>query len=320
MLKAHDNEVPKPASSEMTKSQDSTPNEMESHTRPESTGLRLVPIMVVADLEPRPTAEEQLTREPAGHVPARPSTQRTPPSRIIPSLENLTPPKSSNGSPPARNIALDRTSLLRRREWNANRARERQAREASMAAEAKAKLVAASERLGETVKPLNTDKEILKLYGSYRDQRFREMERRVRRLERNGDVWLRALVPVLDDVNQTTAPKSDEQGRTLGWDLANGQDGNVERRSRSAMGRPERGDRMASRRSSLSQGRLLEQLARKADEGESWEGSGKENDDMTGFETIEPLMRELAGEASRRRKAAERLGVSGDAWRGRRVL
>lgn len=106
------------------------------------------------------------------------------------------------------------------------------------------------------------------------EQRLRNMERQLRRLERNGDMWLRDLVSVLASVNR------EPPGWASDEDVA----------SDSALRR-----RASRRHASL----LLERLA--------------EHDDVSGLGAIEPLMRELAGEARRRQrqrhKTAEALGV-----------
>jgi hypothetical protein len=82
------------------------------------------------------------------------------------------------------------------------------------------------------------DKQILRLYESYHENRLRDVERRIRRLERNGDVWLRALVPVLDDMSRnikTINPSlnnnkfTDAEGR--GW--ASDDEVSAERKARS---------------------------------------------------------------------------------------
>jgi hypothetical protein len=293
-----------------------------------TSGPTLVPIMVVADLEPCPDSPR------AESDKALPASTRFDPQAYSSLTGNPTPPMSSSGSPPQKHDSIDRTSLSRRREWNASREQERQARSASEAAQTRAKKLSTSSMPAEGSNLTDSDKEILRLYEAYRDHRFREMERRLRRLERNGDVWLRALVPVLDNVNRTMTSVNDERESMPPWasDEEALTPGSFERRSRSAVGRPppQRGDRMSSRRSSLSQGRMLEQLGRKREARESWEsaqsygvsmGSASAGgDDTSGLGTIEPLMRELAGDANRRQKAAERLGVGEDLRRGRRVM
>ena len=287
-----------------------------------STGPSLAPIMIVVDLEPQPSGAEAHTDadQPVPNVSAE-----APTPNVTDAPGNPTPPLSVNGSPSLPELdSIDRTSLLRRREWNANREQERREREASAAAKARSKLLATAEKSSEPLMVPDADRDILRLYEAYRDHRFREMERRVRRLERNGDVWLRALVPVLDNVNRTMATVHDEHDALPSWIPEEQLAGPADRRSRSAMGRPPRAERLSSRRSSLSQGRILDHLARKADEAEQWDGgsggSWSGSDDASGLGTIEPLMRELAGEAIQRQRAAQRLGVHGDRRRGRQMM
>ena len=155
------------------------------------------------------------------------------------------------------------------------------------------------------VPPMET--EVLRRYEASSEYRIREMERRVRRLERNGDVWLRALVPVLDNLNRTLANVHEEQQprRAQGWvsdeELP---------RQRSPQGRPSRQSsrgRMLARPGGTSEREFLEQLVRTKEELEA----GNVSDDMSGFDTIEPLMRELAGR-SRLSFEARSLGMEQD--------
>ena len=299
--------------------------EMASGQTSTSTGPSLAPIMIVVDLEPQPSGAEA-HQDADRAVPNVSAESQASAPAVTDAPGNPTPPLSVNGSPPLpERDSIDRTSLLRRREWNANREQERREREASVAAKARSKLLASAEQSSEPLMVPDADRDILRLYEAYRDHRFREMERRVRRLERNGDVWLRALVPVLDNVNRTMATVHDEHDALPSWIPEEKIAGPADRRSKSAMGRPPRAERLSSRRSSLSQGRILDQLARRADEAEQWDGgsggSWSGSDDASGLGTIEPLMRELAGEAiQRQRAAAQRLGVHADRRRGRQMM
>ncbi|KAI0475924.1 hypothetical protein GGR56DRAFT_442977 [Xylariaceae sp. FL0804] len=47
-----------------------------------------------------------------------------------------------------------------------------------------------------------TRQELLQRYESLRDSRMHEMEKRMRRLERNGEVWLRSLGPMMEALNR----------------------------------------------------------------------------------------------------------------------
>ncbi|RSL60352.1 hypothetical protein CEP54_006802 [Fusarium duplospermum] len=279
----------------------------------------ICPIMVVANVKPspppssrlpdearaQPKPESKKTTEPskpepkaAPKTPSKPaqedlsSSTSSPPRPYVEGSSNPTPPQSAHGSPTHKKPGYDRTSLSRRREWNAAREQERKSKEArAMSPRSKArKLVMSKEETEETKVP-TMEKEVLRRYEAYREYRIREMERRVRRLERNGDVWLRALVPVLDNLNRTLANVHEDQHprRAQGWvsdeELP---------RQRSPQGRPSRQTsrgRMLARPGGTSEREFLEQLVRTKEELEA----GNVSDDMSGFDTIEPLMRELAG-------------------------
>ncbi|KAI8675237.1 hypothetical protein NCS57_00424000 [Fusarium keratoplasticum] len=295
----------------------------------------ICPIMVVANVKPSPPPSSKLpdkardqpepeskeTTEPSKSepktVPKTPSkaaqedlssSTTSPPRPYVESSSNPTPPQSAHGSPAHKKTGYDRTSLSRRREWNAAREQERKVREArAMSPRSKArKLVMTKEETEENKVPM-MEKEVLRRYEAYREYRIREMERRVRRLERNGDVWLRALVPVLDNLNRTLANVHEDQQprRAQGWvsdeELP---------RQRSPQGRPSRQTsrgRMLARPGGTSEREFLEQLVRTKEELEA----GNVSDDMSGFDTIEPLMRELAGR-SRLSFEARSLGMEQD--------
>lgn len=295
----------------------------------------ICPIMVVANVKPspppssrlpdeardQPEPESKKTTEPSKPepkaVPKTPSkdaqedlssSTTSPPRPYVEGSSNPTPPQSAHGSPAHKKTGYDRTSLSRRREWNAAREQERKVREArAMSPRSKArKLVMTKEEIEENKVP-TMEKEVLRRYEAYREYRIREMERRVRRLERNGDVWLRALVPVLDNLNRTLANVHEDQQprRAQGWvsdeELP---------RQRSPQGRPSRQTsrgRVLARPGGTSEREFLEQLVRTKEELEA----GNVSDDMSGFDTIEPLMRELAGR-SRLSFEARSLGMEQD--------
>ncbi|KAJ4246232.1 hypothetical protein NW757_009685 [Fusarium falciforme] len=254
----------------------------------------MCPIMVVANVKPspppssrlpdetrdQPESESKKTTEPSKPepeaVPKTPSkaaqedlssSTTSPPRPYVESSSNPTPPQSAHGSPAHKKTGYDRTSLSRRREWNAAREQERKIREArAMSPRSKArKLVMTKEETEENKVP-TMEKEVLRRYEAYREYRIREMERRVRRLERNGDVWLRALVPVLDNLNRTLANVHEDQQprRAQGWvsdeELP---------RQRSPQGRPSRQSsrgRMLARPGGTSEREFLEQLVRTKEE------------------------------------------------------
>ncbi|EGR49809.1 uncharacterized protein TRIREDRAFT_106051 [Trichoderma reesei QM6a] len=163
------------------------------------------------------------------------------------------------------------------------------------------------------------DEQILRLYDSYHENRLRDVERRIRRLERNGDVWLRALVPVLDDMSRNLKaiqPSSridrdaDANGDGRGWvsdDEVSG--ASAERKARST-----KRAKTPTRRASLSRGRIMAGLiGRRLASDDSGSDTMSRSDEMGGLGLIEPLMRELAGEARRRQQQlAER---TADDWR-----
>ncbi|KAL6691813.1 hypothetical protein J3F84DRAFT_397337 [Trichoderma pleuroticola] len=160
------------------------------------------------------------------------------------------------------------------------------------------------------------DKQILRLYDSYHENRLRDVERRIRRLERNGDVWLRALVPVLDDMSRniktssriSKAAHADGEGRGWASDDEVSSAG-AERKARSA-----KRTKTSTRRASLSRDRIVAGLIGgklASDDSESSDTMSR-GDEVSGLGIIEPLMRELAGEARRRQEQiAER---TADDW------
>ncbi|KAM0289222.1 hypothetical protein ACHAO9_006179 [Fusarium lateritium] len=200
-----------------------------------------------------------------------------------------TPPQSARSSPVQKEVSQDRTSLSRRREWKAAREQERKRTEAASNTNPRLRgrrLTTAKEETEERNPAM--EKEVLRRYEAYREYRIREMERRLRRLERNGDVWLRALVPVLDNLNRTLATKDEKPQRAQGWVS----DDERSQFQPSSQKRPSSRGRMMTRRGT-SEREFLEQLVRTKEELEA----GSVSDDMSGFGTIEPLMRELAGQS-----------------------
>ncbi|KAL7930321.1 hypothetical protein V8C35DRAFT_324380 [Trichoderma chlorosporum] len=161
------------------------------------------------------------------------------------------------------------------------------------------------------------DKQILRLYDSYHENRLRDVERRIRRLERNGDVWLRALVPVLDDMSRNIKTSygasrpvdADVDGR--GW----ASDDEVSAATTERKARGAKRSKTPTRRTSLSRGRIMAGLIGGKLASDDSEGSDtmSRSDEVGGLGIIEPLMRELAGEARRRQEQiAER---TADDWR-----
>jgi len=110
-------------------------------------------------------------------------------------------------------------------------------------------------------------------YEVQRELRMHDMERRMRRLERNGDIWLRAIVPMLNNLNQTLVMMHDDR---------------LERSAR--RGRSPGSTRQSQRRLSAPiQGTLLDPETIEADV------TGDGDSSVSGLETIEPIIRELQG-------------------------
>lgn len=282
------------------------------------------PIRVVVDVEPSPITEEapqkHEVKQTQLETPRVVKNRNSAPGSLTPPIlpkdkpAETTAPESASTQPQPlpqkKQNPLDRTSLLRRREWAAVREQERKAREARASVRAKAKQLAAglNEESGEQGQ--SVDREILRLYEAFREHRFRDMERRLRRLERNGDVWLRALVPVLETLNHHEGvPRPDSA-------LMPGQNGAPETRNRSWTPEEELATHMFNRdmyrrgaaalkRASSSHRTLREEMA-DADAA-SLCGSLSESEDLNGLDTLEPLMRELAGAAALRQMRSGRL-------------
>ncbi|KAF9771597.1 hypothetical protein IL306_010746 [Fusarium sp. DS 682] len=271
----------------------------------------MCPIMVVTDVKPSPPLSAVVPASPKKQRTANPqdlaSALKSQPSEAVPkpqeedtssraispspaSYQNgsLTPPQSAHSSPAHKVDSSDRTSLSRRREWSAAREQERKRREAAsnVSPQPRARRAATMKQDTEDKIPM-MEKEVLRRYEAYREYRIREMERRIRRLERNGDVWLRALVPVLDNLNRTLVNSHDEQpDRAKGWVS----DDDRSHFQTASITRPSSRGRMMTR-AGTSEREFLEQLVKTKEELEA----GSVSDDMSGFDTIEPLMRELAG-------------------------
>ena len=249
----------------------------EEHADTESR-CQFSPVRVVVNWEPdEPSAELPLTpSQPDSSQPSGTKEEFTTlplplkDAQPTPPLSPLTPAKKHNN--------LDRTSLSRRREWKATREQERRSKETRAAVRQRARELATGRTDDLDDSPQTLDKEILRLYEAYREHRFRDMERRVRRLERNGDVWLRALVPVLDNLNHNIAAEG------------------LNDRAYMSDGEPAQKQKITVpiRRANSSHKTLREE---ELEHRNGEEDGGYESD---GFDTIEPLMRELAGAARAR--------------------
>ncbi|EFY93137.1 hypothetical protein MAC_00920 [Metarhizium acridum CQMa 102] len=270
---------------------DETSNAMPGHST-----LTLSDLMVVMDVEPSFAGEKGEPVRPKT-APAKKSSkadfEMPLPSTTVNTQSILTPPASTCGSPSQQHGVSDRTSLTRRREWKAIREQERRARDAMAMARARTQQLASGGVAYENGSVSQADKEVMRLYEAYREHRLRDMERRLRRLERNGDVWLQAL----DNMNKTMASSNN-------WPFEDIRDWPDWASDGETSGTADRTDRemektRLTRRPSLSQAGLLEKLNRHANNDDAWSDSVSRSDDASGLGTIEPLMRELAGEARR---------------------
>ncbi|KAK5998798.1 hypothetical protein PT974_01181 [Cladobotryum mycophilum] len=249
----------------------------------------LCPIQVVVDLEPVPEYPEELqTISPQPLLSGTPKRQLSTVSSVG-RTNHPTPPTSFSGSPLQKHGS--RSSRKVHHEWDANE-------EEAETKKRDAPRPRAHHPHQQPGRESQTDKQILRLYDSYRENRMRDVERRIRRLERNGDIWLRALIPVLDDMSRTMKAAHPEVVRDVG-DYASDDEEEV-------AGTPERKPRGAERkrvvrRSSTSRERIMAGLAQKGEESD-WSESMSRSDDISGMGSIEPLMRELAGEARRRQR------------------
>lgn len=274
----------------------------------------MCPIMVVANVKPSPPLSSDIFASPERRTSADSETIKplsksksggvtfqlgdedkgrpVPPSPVSYMNGSPTPPQSARSSPTHKQGFQDRTSLSRRREWNAARDTERKRKETASSISPQPKARRPATTRDETdEKTTGAEKEVLRRYEAYREYRIREMERRVRRLERNGDVWLRALVPVLDNLNRTLASSQHgKPNKAQGWVSDDDNDDDKSQLPSPTPIRPSSRGRMMTR-TGTSEREFLEQLVRTREELEA----GSISDDMSGFDTIEPLMRELAG-------------------------
>ncbi|KAJ6786977.1 hypothetical protein PWT90_04110 [Aphanocladium album] len=270
-----------------------------------SSGPKLTNIMVVVDMKPD---SDEKAQEPSAAAAAKDDdTESVIEMLPEPVMKLPTPPTSAETSPAQKHGFDTRTSLTRRREWQTSRAQERQKREANAVAKAQLRQLAASGTYAAGLDASSDpEREIFRLYEAYREQRLHDMEARVRRLEKNGDVWLRALVPMLEDVNNNSklsaasaaaaangrrpSLKDDESIREWASDDETAA-ANVDRLQRASA------RRKLIRRASLSRERMLEELMRREERDmlDAYDDKHKANADASGMGSIEPLMRELAG-------------------------
>ncbi|KAJ3496018.1 hypothetical protein NLG97_g2965 [Lecanicillium saksenae] len=267
-----------------------------------SSGPKLTGIMVVVDM--KPGSEETNEELSAAATANDDDTESVIEMLPEPVMKLPTPPTSTETSPAQKHGFDTRTSLTRRREWQTSRAQERQKREANAVAKAQLRQLAASGTYAAGLDASSDpEREIFRLYEAYREQRLHDMETRVRRLEKNGDVWLRALIPMLEDVNNNSklagagsnnsrrpSLKDDESTRDWASDDETAA-ANVDRLQRASA------KRKLIRRASLSRERMLEELMRREERDmlDDYDEQQRAKADASGMGSIEPLMRELAG-------------------------
>ncbi|KAG6022661.1 hypothetical protein E4U40_004448 [Claviceps sp. LM458 group G5] len=231
------------------------------------------------------------------------------PSMTVNKPSPLTPPTSAHGSPPQKHSTSNQISLPQPHEWMTIQEQEQRAREAMFLGKPDAQISTPGDgdltQEHEAPPTPQADKEVLQVYETFREHRLRDMERRLRRLEQNGDMWLQALVPVLQNMDRRsldTRPDCLDQnkfvkplgGHVRDWAPEGGA------RSTSRVGVPVQSGGLF-RSSNVSQcghgphGGQREEIAGKGDEDEAWNGGVGGREDASGLDTIEPLMRELAG-------------------------
>lgn len=269
----------------------SSTNDQSAHTTSAQSGPKLSTIMVVVDMKPDGEAADQEVVPPATADNIESATEVS--SEAASKLP--TPPTSTETSPAQKHGFDTRTSLTRRREWHTSREQERQRREAK----AHLRQLAVSGAHGGRAMT-DPERDSLPLYEAYRERRLRDIESRVRRLERSGDVWLRALIPMLEDVDSSSGGgRALKQPRRLvanddesirDWASDDGTTTAADRLGRASQ------RRKLIRRASLSRERMLEELMRREERDmlESSYDKMQQPHDISGMGSIEPLMRELA--------------------------
>lgn len=136
--------------------------------------------------QPATVAEESAPELP----PLSPARQlRSSVKRQLPTVSNA----SSDISKPASPVNWDRASSQRRRERQAEREVHPGRRERYIA-----EALAGQKELADRM----SRQELVLRYENLKEMRTFDMEKRLRRLERNGEVWLRSMVPLMDNLNR----------------------------------------------------------------------------------------------------------------------
>ncbi|KAK8048701.1 hypothetical protein PG994_010431 [Apiospora phragmitis] len=137
-------------------------------------------------LDPRSaggTAKLTTSPQPPGEEPSAPTTDR-----------------SSSSSQLSFVTGSDRISLHRRRE---RRTQQEQARRAQVIAQASSEQLSQQQQQTPQVSEMSArERDLIRRYDNLREHRHRDMEKRLRRLERNGDVWLKSLVPLMEGLSR----------------------------------------------------------------------------------------------------------------------
>lgn len=184
----------------------------------------LRPISPTTFAKSQPSSRLSSLISAAARIPTPPRSPQLPPE----------PPSPVDSAPQP--IPLDRTSLARRREWAAEREREREDKERERQQERERSISRPqTARASMSLPPKKTSKSRKRYslgatseaahnhpqeeprgrYVHSRDKHVIEMERRLRRLERDGNAWLGAMMPLLNNLNQTLGKLQDEEDSEL---------------------------------------------------------------------------------------------------------
>ncbi|KAK8114121.1 hypothetical protein PG999_006190 [Apiospora kogelbergensis] len=147
----------------------------------------------------RPVEEDPVPRDPAAKAAVAGSLARPEQS----SAEGPSPStthRSSSSSQLSFVTGSDRISLHRRRERRTQREQARRAREVAQASSEQ--LSQQQQQTPQVSNMPSTEQDLLRRYEDLREQRHRDMEKRLRRLERNGDVWIQSLVPLMEGLSR----------------------------------------------------------------------------------------------------------------------
>ncbi|KFA49756.1 hypothetical protein S40293_01390 [Stachybotrys chartarum IBT 40293] len=181
-------------------SHENTWTETESH-------LSFSSIMVVLDERPL-TVTGRVDGLLRRHLSTSTCHGKSPSQEIMDFDTGVSTPVSvvaSQAAPQQNSTALDRTSLTRRREWSAARERNRQLLQESSAASQAPSSRGSNVPRGPALSSTAAEAELFRLFEAYRNHHFHDIEGRLAHLERNGDIWLRALMPMLESMNKAIA-------------------------------------------------------------------------------------------------------------------